>query len=514
MDSSSPEADAPGWVHTWGSVVALLLVVGAWRFYQVRHLVLPAWVDSVHHTLLVRILLEQGTVPTTWGSYLPDTPFYYHFGFHASAALLARATGLLDLELGRAVLIAGQLWQVLLVLTVYLLARALHSNCPKPAVTAHEQAFMAALLVSFVSEMPAFYVSWGRYTLLAGATLLILSMAATMARRWVFLTLLIALTGITHHYTFFLLMLYLFSTWLFLPQDRRPLSISGVVAIVLLSPWLWRVWTHGQQWVEIGFQAVDPRLYDRGTALYILSLLGPLHNYVLVFIALIGYGLAVRALHRDTARQRAWLPLCVWTSLLIALLGPWGLQPFRGDHAALLLFLPTVIFAAIALSQLRPPSLRWACVLLLLLWGMWSTRSIIRPDTILAHSEDIDTLRGIESQTPPESTFLIDVAPWFGLWRGVDGGWWITPLTGRRTVLPPIAYAWSQPNVIARYTAPAEQLTELYRKSPPDYCTGLLAFMDQLSADYYYTRSPQPQLCPTLHMVFRESHHVSLYARR
>lgn len=514
MNSTPSDTDTSVRIHTWGSVIGLLLVVGAWRFYQVRHLVLPAWVDSVHHTLLVRILLEQGTVPTTWGPYLPDTPFYYHFGFHASAALFARATGLLDLELGRAVLVAGQLWQVLLVLAIYLLARALHTTGEAAPTDGHEQAFIAALLVSFVSEMPAFYVSWGRYTLLAGATLLILAMAAAAARRWVFLALLIALTGITHHYAFLLLALYLFSSWLLLPPDRLPLSISGTVAIALLGPWLWRVWTFGQQWMGTEFQAVAPRLYNRGTARYMLSLLGPLHNYVLILIALIGCGLVIRALRRGVGQQRSWLPLCVWTLLLLALLGPWGIQPFRGDHAALLVFLPTVIFAAVALGRLRQPHLRWASVLVLLLWGMGSTRNIVRPDTILAHGEDVIALHWIEDHTPPESTFLIDVAPWFGLWRGVDGGWWITPLTGRRTVLPPVAYGWSKPEIIARYTSSAEQLASLYRSSPSDYCPGLLATMDEAAADYYYTRSPQPQFCPTLRAVYRSPNGIRLYQRR
>ncbi len=57
------------------------LGVVTWRLYQVHDLVLPVWVDSVHHTLLVRKIIEYGGLPPDWLPYLP-VPMYYHFGFH------------------------------------------------------------------------------------------------------------------------------------------------------------------------------------------------------------------------------------------------------------------------------------------------------------------------------------------------------------------------------------------------------------------------------------------------
>jgi len=483
------------------SVLGLLLLVTVWRFYQVRHLALPAWVDSVHHTLLVRILLEQGWLPSTWGPYLPHTPFYYHFGFHTSAALLARLTGMTGLELGKAVLIAGQLWQVALVLAVYLLARSLFAE--------HEPAFIAMLLVSFVAEMPAFYVSWGRYPLLAGATLLILAMAAATARRWRWLTILTALTAITHHYILLLLAIFLLISWLLSPGQRVPLFFSATTAAILVSPWLWRVWSLGQRWAGVEARLGD----DSRVTPYLLTLLGPLHNYGLLLIAGIGYFLIARHVHRQPTQLRPWLPLCAWTLLLLAFLGPWQLQPFRADHAALLIFLPTVLFATAALHQLRPPLYRWALILLLLLWGMWATRNIVRPDTVFADTDDVAALQWVDAQTAPDARFLVDVAPWFGLWRGVDGGWWITPLTGRPTVLPPLAYAWSEANLITSYTTPAAKLATLYTSPPADYCAQLLTLMYEVAADYYYTHSAQPQSCPWLSVAYHSPAGVRIYQR-
>lgn len=485
----------------WSSVIGLLLLVTLWRFYQVRQLALPAWVDSVHHTLLVRILLEQWWLPNTWGPYLPDTPFYYHFGFHASAALLAWLTGMTGLELGNAVLIAGQLWQVLLVLAIYLLARALLHE--------HEPAFIAMLLVSFVAEMPAFYVSWGRYPLLAGATLLILAMAAVTAHRWRWLTMLIALTAITHHYILLLLIIFLVVSWLLTPGQRIPLFCSGTAAAILVSPWLWRVWRLGQHWAGVETRVDD----DSRVASYLLTLLGPLPNYSLLLIAFIGYFLIVRHMRHGSTPWRAWLPLGVWTVLLVAFLGPWELQPFRADHAALLLFLPAVLFASAALSQIRQSLYRWALILLLLLWGMWATRNIVHPATILASADDVAALRWLAVHTAPDARFLVDVAPWFGLWRGVDGGWWITPLTGRPTVLPPLAYAWSKAAILTNYTTPAATLATLYTSPPASYCARLLTLMHEVAADYYYTHMIQPQSCPLLRVVYHSQAGIQLYQR-
>lgn len=187
--------------------------------------------------------------------------------------------------------------------------------------------------------------------------------------------------------------------------------------------------------------------------------------------------------------------------------------PTGADHAALLLFLPAVLFASVAFSGLRQPRYRWSAILLLLFWGMWATRDIVRPDTILASQADVVAIRWLDQHTAPDATFLVDVAPWFGVWRGADGGWWITPLTGRRTVLPPIAYAWSEANIMINYTARAAALATLSNRPTPTYCPQLLTLMQEAAADYDYTRSPQPQRCPWLRLVYRGQEEIQLYQR-
>ena len=66
-------ADGGGSVHrfpceylrAWPALLLALLLAAlvAWRLYQARSLALPAWVDSVHHALIVRKIMENGGIP-------------------------------------------------------------------------------------------------------------------------------------------------------------------------------------------------------------------------------------------------------------------------------------------------------------------------------------------------------------------------------------------------------------------------------------------------------------------
>ena len=137
-------------------LLGALLALAAWRFYQARSLVLPAWVDSVHHTLLVRLILERGGVPGDWMPYL-TAQMFYHFGFHVSAALFSFFS---SMEPAQTLLVLGQVLNALVAAAVYRLGKAIWGSTARAAV--------AGLLVGFVFQMPAYYVSWGRYPLLAG----------------------------------------------------------------------------------------------------------------------------------------------------------------------------------------------------------------------------------------------------------------------------------------------------------------------------------------------------------
>jgi hypothetical protein len=483
----------------WLAWACALLGVGAWRWSQARDLILPSWVDSVHHTLLVRILLEQGRIPETWAPYLTEVPLYYHFGFHVTAAAVARLLGLTGLELGRAVLVTGIAWQVAVAAGVAALAARL--------VRSQRVGLVALLLVTFFSVMPGYYLSWGRYTLLAGLGLATWGCVAILAHRPVALALIVAATGVTHYYALALLLAFSGLYVLLMGEWRERLRLSAGVAagVALVSPWLYRTWAWNHAFLR------PPRASGlvvaegaSAAAVDVVRLLGPARGDVLLGIALVGLPWVLRdARHRPGRERAARWTLSIFAVGLALLLGPWQLGPFRPDHAAIVLFVAAVPLAAFCLTRIRPIWVMGLVVAGLCAWGGAQSLRIVDRRLTLATAADLRAITWLDHAASPEATVLIDVKPWMGLWRGADGGWWIMPLTGRRTVLPPVAYGWGPPELADLIRYQGARTYALARiGGQRDYCAALDNLMTETGAGYYYTRSQRPGQCPILRVAY------------
>ena len=75
-------------------LVLIFLVSLVVRLIMVRDLATPAWVDSVHHALITRLILTNGAYPSTYLPYLDISPTVYHPGFHSIAASFVWLTNL------------------------------------------------------------------------------------------------------------------------------------------------------------------------------------------------------------------------------------------------------------------------------------------------------------------------------------------------------------------------------------------------------------------------------------
>ena len=446
----------------WSQVLIGLLLLGAaiaWRLYQARDLLLPAWVDSQHHYLIVRAILEEGGLPPDLSPYLP-VPFYYHYGYHALAALFTALSGLL---IGEAMLVLGQVLNAAVGLSVYALGKALWRNW-RPALA-------AALLVSFATRMPAYYLSWGRYTLTVGMILLPLAMGLALEiyqgkARWSSsLTLALLTAGILLSHYFAALLLAAFLALLVLVglvQGRRRLPQafmqasrlvnSAVLGLLLAAPWLWRVaqYSASRPGIDSNLPESLETVITGGGGNYVWQLLGPTSNHWLLLPA--GLGLVVALLLRRS------VSFALWSLALAALTLPWGvaLRPFRPDHFAIVLFLPLTLLAGWLMwlaarwvgGRLKR---RWVTLLLLglvvagwLAWGFPRLREIVNPVTVMVTPADMDALVWVAENTPADARFLINTAHWQGgLYRGVDGGGWLLPYTGRWALVPTVFFGFS-----------------------------------------------------------------------
>jgi hypothetical protein len=457
------------------TVLEFLAVLGliALRFYQARDLALPAWVDSVHHSFLVRLFLEQGGIPADLQPWIPG-PFYYHIGFHASAAVFSAFSGLAP---DAAILVFGQLLNAAAALSAHRLSMAI---CPD-----RRRALLVMVLVGFFTQMPAFYLSWGRYTLLAGMVLLPLAMAEALelAARipkpagLVRLALLTAGLLLTHYLAAILLAVFLILTgvWVLAIRGRRRrvigLFVSAGSGMALALPWLIPMLRYSTVAVSVDVvasPAAAEAAYFADYASYIWKLLGPLRNQILLGAGLLA---ALAALFRRGSLRI----LAIWGLILGLQTLPWGLrfEPFRPDHLAIVLFLPAAVLAADGFSALadwierRRPGLRprfffAGIALALCAVGVWQTRDIVNPRTVFADSDDRQAVLWAAAHTPSEAVFLINTEYWQnGLYRGSDGGWWLLPLANRRTLLPPMLYSFADRAYIDQTNMLAAEVSQL-----------------------------------------------------
>ena len=59
----------------------------------------------------------------------------------------------------------------------------------------------------------------------------------------------------------------------------------------------------------------------------------------------------------------------------------------------------------------------------------------LNPNTILYRQEDEAAMTWIKANVPEDETIVINPTGWgYGLYMGNDGGYWISPLTGRVTI--------------------------------------------------------------------------------
>jgi len=449
-------------------VLGLVMVVTITvRLIEVRDLVVPAWVDSVHHTVITQMIVERGVVPDSCLPYVAIEDFHYHFGFHANAAFLSWLTRLQPYQ---SVLLFGQVLNALAALAVYPLASRWSGR--------RWAGVVAALTVGALNYMPAYYASWGRYTQLAG---LVLLPGACLAATWAMRSrnqgprtpgiaaLLAAGIGVTHYRV---LLLYC-TFWLCYPlavlaRERfrrgawqrlaRSAGLVAAAAIVLILPWAVR-------FVAIVLPSVGTRYGGWSASTGVdtsvpWGLLDVGWTRPVLYVAMAGLVWSV------IRRRWAFVLLGFWvgTWFLMANLDIVGLPKvwlIHNSSVVISLWLPAGVLCGWVVSDLlgclgeciarRTKGIRYRdwlsaamaiSVLVMLGWGGWRLVDIVNPVTVLVTAEDYVALEWAEENTPTDALFLINTRQWQGELRaGSDAGWWLPMIAHRAVNLPCVLYA-------------------------------------------------------------------------
>ncbi len=426
------------------------------RVIAAKDLVLPMWSDSVQHSYIVDLILQRRGLPVTYGLAMPNEVFDYHFGFHTLAASGAWLTGTSAAE---AVLATGQILNGLICLTMYRFARDLIGSARAGAV--------AALLVGLVTTQPAYFVSWGRYTELAGLVALPAAAAAlktgldSKGKWWQFSAAATAASAMILVHPRVAVFLAGFALAVLVtnqvdhPSLRRligecaRLLTMGGMSLLLVSPWVLRLWHAHSHQVTASFpwQTFDfPWDLATGGA-----------DYWIVRAA--GLGLLVALLLRPSL---AFL-LVVWAAPLVIITNPATFHlPFflflNNGSLAIAVFVPATILTAYLAEVIAtgarvvqwPTSARWATVALLLAGSLSRANAqatVLNPCCMLARPQDLAAINWVRDHTPPDARFLIEGNPWdVNSWFGSDAGYWLPVLAHRWVSIPPLFYATATPD--------------------------------------------------------------------
>jgi hypothetical protein len=449
------------------------------RLAMIRDLSAPPWVDAVHHGIITRLILLDGQIPASYAPYSPVETAHYHAGFHSNLAFFQWLSGL---EMPEGMLLYGQLLNAACVIAAYLLAVTMVQDRRRGMIAG----LVAASIVGFISPMPAYYTSWGRYTQLAG--LLILPAAFLLTRRahqilvgaphvdWklalraaapMIMGAIICLAGLfLVHYraAAFLGCLVL--------ADRlaqAPLKPAAALKQYLLSAGLWLLALGALAallilpWVIPTFQTLlIPRLQEWSTAP------APAFSdfswrHLTAGAGIYTLSAAAAGLLLAIIRQpRLTLTLTLWVAgmFLLANVGALGLpgSGFVTNVAVLItLFLPIAIASGWLAAELwrgaerlLPGKLRrvgqgvaLVAMVAAATLGSRTLINILHPTTIFFHQADRHAIAWLDDNLPQEAGFLINPAGWgYGLYVGGDGGYWISPLSGRVTFPPSLLYSY------------------------------------------------------------------------
>lgn len=475
----------------------LLLLVGLAllvRLYVVRDLPTGLFGDSVHHTLIAQLLVEQGGLFQSWHPYAPLLTMTYHFGLHANVAFAHWLTGIATPQ---ALLITGQILNTIVVVGLVALIAALGGTL--------RAGIWAVLLAGFVTTIPAHYVVWGRYTQLAGQIVLIAAVVSWMllaqrtrhdaahltrqgwrgaaglvlaAWREVLLAALLSAAMVLTHYRVTIFAALLIGSYLLavVLVERSPrllgllaarATVGGLIALLIALPWLLNIFQKGYllrntlafvggyvgaERVELAVSvpAIDPLYLPR--AVVALAVLG-------LLIAL-------------WQRAWQWSLLAVWAVLIVMGMVPRavglpGTGALDGLTSFGTLFIVLVPLAAYALEQVQQGG-QWLiqhwlgtgraqqigtgiaglALLAGLAWGLPRQAQIIERgaatygDPQLVTAADMQAMDWIRTNTPADARFLVNSFPAYGgtMLAGSDAGWWLPQLTARQSSLPPITY--------------------------------------------------------------------------
>ena len=429
----------------------LAAIIGV-RFFIIRTVDLPLWGDSLTHSMVAQLIVDNGGLFQSWVPYAELQSFTYHFGFHTLTAVFHWLT---KIPVPQSTLWVGQILNILAVLGLYPIAEK---------ISGFKWAGISSIVIAgLIISMPNFYTNWGRYTQLAGQAIL----PAIIILAWylrdkrqiqilpsVVLGSLMGGLSLMHYRVLIFAIIFIFIIVIDGMIRSRHIAlavnfaISTLTGVFVFLPWLssmigGRILGNALDQISTPANAVSNWIQE-------YNLIGNLSVYLpsYIWVAMIGCGLwAVLRRDKYAATIVAW-----WMLLLIAanpqLLGLPGQGVLSNFAVFIAMYIPAGLLIGSAVGWIlatKPILARSMPILITLLafFGGISRLGDLDPEKhALATRPDIHAWAWIENNLPIDAKFLPNSFFAFGgtIVVGSDGGWWLPLMTRRQSSLPPISY--------------------------------------------------------------------------
>jgi hypothetical protein len=398
------------------TMVFILVVV---RLAFLQDMLMPPYYDSPEHYRLIESLLAaQGKL----------TEHYYHLGFHSISAVFVTLSG--D-PIGSVMLLLGQSLLILAPFTVMGLLEIVTDN--------FRLSWFSALLVGFGWSMPAFAANWGKYPAIAAlavlpAVLLLLHEFFSSSKRSGFSWLLtgFALVGIfLLHTRAMAILIIVVLAWVLISKFQMYLLPNSWFPMIFLLPGVFALWS---------FRGALEQLYcgDGCILILVVCLLLPFASYY----------------HPRISSMSCLILLGIWMAsnlLLPPILNYYSRTLLDRTFVEISLYLPLSVIGAAGmkgiLSLFKTPLIQksLSTVLVCLALGSFSTHPVSEPDRCCnyVHSEDIEAMQWIRTQTTPDAVIVIPSFQSRNYRIGTDAGSWVEVLSGRNVRKRSYALDWS-----------------------------------------------------------------------
>jgi hypothetical protein len=421
------------------------------RFISIRSIELPMWGDSLQHSMIAQLLVNNRGLFNSWEPFAEAQSFTYHFGFHSFVAVFHWITGT---AMPQATLWVGQLLNVFAILSLYPLAQRLGK--------VHWVGVITLLIAGLFSPMPMTYVNWGRYTQLAGQV--VLPIAVYLAweildnsdKNWNKLLLgwlLWAGLALTHYRV--LIMGVCFIPIVFIFSIKRThfkaltqnLLLLSLISMLLFLPWFFRILS-GQMFDVLQVQTANPANPDSGVIRQ-FDTIGEISRYLPHYLWILSMLAVLWAILK---RARPTLFVTLWWLLILLAANPhWagvpGTGALRNFTVFIAAYIPTSLVISFVLSRpLQKTSLLISTLILIAMFTLSIFGAIQRSKDVsetqhaLITHPDIRAMEWIREQIPSNSNFFVNSFYAYGVDAivGSDGGWWIPNLTKNSINIPPL----------------------------------------------------------------------------